>query len=87
MQDAQDEDLIAAHAIDHEPPVERQGYRDAAEFVELRCGGMAPGPGARKAAELCCGVKDGGEEAVCDGWSGLTSEPVPTAVDLTKSCC
>ena len=86
MEHTKNENLIATHAIDHQPLIEWQRHGDAAEFMEPRRGSFAASSGAGKGLQQRCGLIDRVEEAVRDSWAGFGGEAVPSPINLTKSC-
>lgn len=87
VENAQDQNLISTHAIDHEPSIEGKDDWNATQFPKLRRGYFADHACTRKCAEQSRCLEDGGEKAISDCETCLAGEAVPSAIDLTKSCC
>jgi hypothetical protein len=84
VKDAQNEHLLPANPIDHEPSIKRQNDRDSAEFAKFWRGCLATSSRARKAAQYICGFIDRRQESVSDGGTGVGGETIPPPVDLTQ---
>jgi hypothetical protein len=87
MEYAQDQNLVVAHAVDHQPAIKRKDDGNPAKLSKAIRGRFAGNTGSWKAAQKSRGVKDGGKESVGNGRTRVACEPVPSAFDLTKSYC